>query len=119
MTPTKRGARQKWHTFCKKAKACICQGLSRVIFKRKFLNLFMIQTHGDGILKSRFSHPQNGTRLCLIVVGVGSIIRKVLVVLQKTNNVVVRGHLYRIPFLGGGIFDKKSALFETPCQCVS
>ena len=39
----------------------------------------MIQTHGYGILQSSFSS------LCLIV-GVGSITR-VLIVLQKTNNV--------------------------------
>ena len=31
-----------------------------------------------------------GTLLCLIVIGVGSIINRVLLVLQKTNNVVVR-----------------------------
>ena len=42
----------------KMPKGFICQRLSWVIFKRKFLNLFMIQTHGDGILKSRFSHSR-------------------------------------------------------------
>ena len=59
-----------------------------------------------------------GTLLCLIAVGVGSIINRVLVVLQKTNNVVVRCHLCWVPFLGGGIFNKRAALFVTLCQWV-
>ena len=61
-----------------------------------------------------------GTLLCLIVVGVGSVINisRVLVVLQKTNDVIVRCHLCWVPFLGGGIFDKRSALFVTLCLWV-
>ena len=61
-----------------------------------------------------------GTLLCLIVVGVGSVINisRVLVVLQKTNDVTVRCHLCWVPFLGGGIFDKRSALFITLCLWV-
>ena len=57
------------------------------------------------------------TLLCLIVVGVGSIGR-VLVVLQKTNNVVVRCFLCLVLFMGGGIFDNRSAIFVTLCQWV-
>ena len=57
------------------------------------------------------------TLLCLIVVGVGSLSR-VLVVLQKTNNVVVRCFLCLVLFKRGGIFDKRSAIFVTLCQWV-
>ena len=58
------------------------------------------------------------TLLC-VTVGVGSISR-VLVVLQKTNNVVVKCHYFCwIPLLQGGIFDKRSALFVILCQWVS
>ena len=81
----------------------------------------MIQTHDHGILKLRFflsrmiflvlSVPNCG--LCLIIVG---FIIRVLAVLQKTNNVVVRYHLRYVPSLGGGIVDKRSALFLTLCQ---
>ena len=59
-----------------------------------------------------------GTILCLIFVGVGSF-SKVLVVPQKTNNVVVGCHLCWVPFLGRGSFDKRSALFVTVCQWMS
>ena len=61
-----------------------------------------------------------GTLLCLIVVGVGSVINisRVLVVLQKTTDVIVRCHLCWVSFLGGGIFDKRSALFVTLCLWV-
>ena len=69
----------------------------------------MIQIHGHGILKSSFS------TFCLIV-GVGSISR-VLVVLQKTNNVsfempflcdviFVGHHFCEVPFMLGAIFMK-------------
>ena len=69
----------------------------------------MIQIHGHGILKSSFS------TFCLIV-GVGSISR-VLVVLQKTNNVsfempflcdviFVGRHFWEVPFMLGAIFVK-------------
>ena len=54
----------------------------------------MIQTHGYGILNSSFFQSRvitPITLLCLIE-GIGSISR-VLVVLQKTNNVVVECHL--------------------------
>ena len=68
-------------------------------------------------LKVEFFPLQNdipGTLHCLMVVLVGSI-NRILVVLQKTNNVIVRGHLYLVPVLGGGIFDKRRALFVTLC----
>ena len=69
----------------------------------------MIQIHGHEILKSSFS------TFCLIV-GVGSISR-VLVVLQKTNNVsfempflcdviFVGRHFCEVPFMLGAIFMK-------------
>ena len=51
-----------------------------------------------------FQNDILGTLLHLIVVGVSSIVSRVLVVLQKTNNVVGRCHLCWVPFLGGGIF---------------
>ena len=53
--------------------------------------------------------------MCLTVVMVGSV-GSVLVVLQKTNDVVRRCRLCWVPFLGGGIFDKRSALFVTLCH---
>ena len=69
----------------------------------------MIQIHGHGILKSSFS------TFCLIV-GLGSVSR-VLVVLQKTNNVsfempflcdviFVGHHFCEVPFMLGAIFMK-------------
>ena len=61
-----------------------------------------------------FQRDIPGTLLCLTVVGVSSISR-VLVVLQKTNNVVVRCFLCLVLFMGGGIFDKRSAIFVTLC----
>ena len=48
---------------------------------------------------------------------VGSISR-VLVVLQKANNVVARYHFCEMPFMLGPIFDKRSAHFVTLCQRV-
>ena len=115
------GTLQKWHmtntrpeidkydthkTWCltkmvqlakKMPKSYICQGLSGVIFKREFLNLL----HGSDLwlmdFKVEIFPLQNdflGTLLYRIAVGIGSIIHisRVLVVLQKTNNVVVRCH---------------------------
>ena len=58
-----------------------------------------------------------GTLLCLVVVDVVSIIR-VLVVFQKTKNVIVRSHFSWMSFLGGAIFDARSALFVTLCEWV-
>ena len=55
-----------------------------------------------------------GTILSLIVVGLGSISR-VLVVLQKTKNVGFRCHLCWVPFLEGCMFDKRSALYVRLC----
>ena len=80
----------------------ICQGLSWVIFKRKFLNLLYDSGSWSWDFKVEFFPLQNdipGTLRCLMVVGVRSISR-MLVVLQKTNNVVVRCHLCWVPFLG-------------------
>ena len=66
----------------------------------------MIQSHGHGILKSSFFYSivisLNITLLCLIV-GVGSI-RRVLVVLQKANNVVVRRRFCEMSFMLGAAF---------------
>ena len=53
--------------------------------------------------------------LLRLIIEVGFISR-VLPVLQKTNNVVVRCHLSWVPFLQGGIFDKRDALFVTLCH---
>ena len=71
---------------------------------RKFV-IYMIETHGHGILKSTFFPLQRDspiTFLCLIV-GAGSILaRSVLIVLQKNNNAAVRRHfchLCWVPFL--------------------
>ena len=80
----------------------ICQGLSWVIFKRKFLNLLYDSGSWSWDFKVEFFPLQNdipGTLRCLMVVGVRSISR-MLVVLQKTNNVVVRCQLCWVPFLG-------------------
>ena len=96
--------RQIWHpqnmvpyknsTSCEKMlKSYICQGLSRVIFKRKFLNLLYDSDSWSWDFQIETSPLQNdilGTHLCLIVVGVGPIISTVLAVLQKTNKVVVK-----------------------------
>ena len=66
----------------------------------------MIQSHDHGILKSSFFYSivisLNITLLCLIV-GVGSI-RRVLVVLQKANNVVVRYRFCEMSFMLGAVF---------------
>ena len=94
-----------------------CQGLSWVIFKRKFLNLLYDSDSWSWDFKVEFFPLQSDipiTLLCLIV-GVGSISR-VLVVLQKANNVVVRYHFCEMPFMLGPVFDKRSALFLTLCQ---
>ena len=80
----------------------------------------MIQIDGHGILKSRFFH----SRMIFLVLSVsnfckvGFIISRMLVVLQETNNLVIRCHLCRVTFLGGGIFDKRSAVFVTLYQWV-
>ena len=93
-----------------------------MIFIREFLNLLYNLDSWSFDFKVEILSLQNdilGALLCLIVVGKGSIIHisRVLVVLQKTNNVVVRCHLCWVPFLADGIFDK-SALFVTPSQWV-
>ena len=76
-----------------------------LIFKRRFLIFF--------------STPEcySWYSLLCLMLGVGSISR-MLVVLQKTNNVVVRYHLCWASFLGGGTFDKRSAVFVILCQWV-
>ena len=121
MTPTKMVS-YKNGTPCKKIPKGypICQGLSWVIFKRKFLNSLYDSDSWSWDFKVEFFPLQNdipGNLSCLMVVGAGSISR-MLVVLQKTNNVVVRCHLCWVPFLGGGIFDERSPLFVTLCQWV-
>ena len=103
----------------KKCQEIICQGLGWVIFKWKFLNLLYDPDLWSWDFKVEFFPLQSDiliTLLCLIV-GVG-LISRVLVVLQKANNVVVRCHSCWVPFLGGGIFEKRSSLFVTLCQWV-
>ena len=127
--------RQIWHlqnmapykngTPCEKMpKGYICQGLSWVIFVREFLNLLYNSDSWLFDFKVEIFSLQNdifGTLLCLIVVGKGSIIHisRVLVVLQKTNNVVVRCHLCWVSCWRDGKFDKRSAIFVTLCQWVA
>ena len=65
-------------------------------FKTKFLNLLYDSDSWSWDFETEIFPLQNdalGTLLCLIVVEVGSIISRVLVVLQKTNYVVVGSHL--------------------------
>ena len=86
-----------------------------MIFKRKLLNLLYDSNQWSWDFKVEFFTIQSdipGTLLCLVVVDVVSIIR-VLVVFQKTKNVVVRCHFCWMSFLGGAIFDERSALFVT------
>ena len=90
-----------------------------MIFKMKFLNLLYDSDSWSWDFKVEFFPLKNdipGTLLCLMVVGVAS--SRMLEVLQEINNVVVKCHLCWVPFLGGGIFDKRSALFVTLCQWV-
>ena len=112
------GTLQKWHTLRKGYP--VYQRMNWVIFKRKLLNLLYDLDSWPWDFKVENFSIQNdtyGTLLCLIAVGLGSISR-MLVVVQKTNNVVVRCHLCWLPFLGGGIFDERSELFVTLCQWV-
>ena len=97
MTPTNHGALQKWHNLRKKAKYYICQGLTWVTFKRKFLNLLYDSESWSWGFEIEIFPLQNntlGALLCLIVVEVSSVISRVLVVLQKTNKGVVRCYLW-------------------------
>ena len=127
------GILHKWHlklvpykngTLCavrKKWPKVICPGqLKWVIFKRELLNLLYDSGSWSWDFKVKFFQLQSDMRftlLCLFV-GVGSI-RRVLVVFQKTNRVVVRCYdLCWVSFLQGGIFDKRSAFFLTVCQWV-
>ena len=114
----KRWRLQKWHTLRKDYP--VYQRMNWVIFKRKLLNLLYDSDSWSWDFKVENFPIQNdiyGTLLCLIAVGLGSISRMLLVV-QKTNNVVVRCHLCWLPFLGGGIFDERNELFVTLCQWV-
>ena len=98
----------------KKSPEILCQGLSWVIFKIKFLNFLYDSDSWSCDFKVKFFPLQSDipiTLMCLIV-GIGSVSR-MLIVLQKVNNVVVRWHLRWMPFLQGGIFDKRNALFVT------
>ena len=102
--------RQTWHPqkcYLKRMAqlAKKCQGLSWMISKRKFLNLLYDSDSWSWDFKFKFFPLQSDipiTLLCLIV-AVGSISR-VLVVLQKANNVVVRYQFCEIPFTLGAIF---------------
>ena len=92
----------------KKCAEVICHGLSWVIFKRKFLNLLYDSDSWSLDFKVEFFSLQSDipiTLLCLIV-RVGSISR-VLVVLQKANNVVVNWHFYEMQFMLDANFAKR------------
>ena len=92
----------------KKCAEVICHGLSWVIFKRKFLNLLYDSDSWSLDFKVEFFPLQSDipiTLLCLIV-RVGSISR-VLVVLQKANNVVVNWHFYEMQFMLDANFAKR------------
>ena len=85
-----------------------CQGLSWVIFKRKFLNFLYDSDSWSLDFKIEFFSLQSDipiTLLCLIV-RVGSISR-VLVVLQKANNVAVNWHFYEMQFMLDANFAKR------------
>ena len=86
-------ALKKYHTFVKKCQNIICQGLSWVVFKWKLLNFLYDPDWWSWDFEVEFFPLQSDipiTLLCLIV-RLGPISR-VLVVLQKANNVVVRCH---------------------------
>ena len=92
MTPTKNGALQKAHFVQqKKCPKFICQGeLNCVIFTRKFLNLLYDPDSWSWDFKVKFFPLQSDilfTLLCLIA-GV-CFFSRVLIVLQKNNNIVV------------------------------
>ena len=106
---------------CEKYPNVICQEQLRwVIFKSKFLNLLYHSDSWSLDFKVMFCPLQRNiptTLLCLIA-GVYYISR-VLVVPQKTNNVVVGCHyLCWVPFFQGQFFGKRSALFLTLWQWV-
>ena len=64
----------------------------------------MIQTHGHRLLVEFFSLQSDiSITLLSLIVGVG-FIRRVLVVLQKANNIVVRYHFCEMSFILGAIF---------------
>ena len=89
----------------KKCPEIICQGLSWVVFKRKFLNLLYAPDLWSWDFKVEFFPLPSDvpiTLLCLIV-GAGPISR-VLILLQKVNNVVVRCHFCEMPFMLCAIF---------------
>ena len=89
----------------KKFPNVICQGLSWVIFKRKFLSFLYNSDSSSWGFKVEFFRLQSDIPITLlgVIVWVGSISR-VLVVLQKTNNVVVRCHFCEMQFMLGTIF---------------
>ena len=94
------GTHIKWfltklaHLVKKMPKSYLPKVLSRAIFKRELLICCRTQTHNHGILKS----------ILTLIAGAGSISR-VLVVLQKTNNIsfemvfFVRCRFCEMPFL--------------------
>ena len=92
-----------------------------MIFRREFINLLYDSGSWPLDIKVTFFPIQKSdiliTILCLIE-GVSSI-KRVLnwyVVLQKTNNVVVRCHSCWVPFFRCVIFDERSAFFVTLCR---
>ena len=96
------------------------KGWAEWFLKRKFSNLLSDSGSWSLDFKVEFFPLQldiPDTLLCLTVLGVASISR-MLVVLQKTNNSCEMPFTLEVPFLGGGIFDMKSALFVTLCQKV-
>ena len=87
----------------------ICRGrLSWLIFKIKCVNLLFDSDSWSWDFKAEFFILQSNISITLmyLIVGVGSI-SSVLVVLQKTNNAIVRWHFCEIPLsLLGAIFAK-------------
>ena len=73
----------------------------------------MIQTHGHVVLNSSFFHPEWYSCYCQSFNCSSDFISRVLILLQKANNAVVRYHFSEMPFLWGGIFNKRSVFFKT------
>ena len=76
-----------------------------MVFARKFLNLFYDPDLRSWDFKVEFFPLQSDIPITLMCLILGVVpINRVLVVLQKANNVVVRCHFCEIPFMLGAIF---------------
>ena len=138
MTPYKNGNgkystwnRQIWHhkTWCLTKIAHLAKNCSKVIFAKEWAEWFekeilkfvvWFRLMAMGFQSRDFSTPEWHSWYSPVsnFCKVGFIFSRMLVVLQETNNLVIRCHLCRVTFLGGGIFDKRSALFVTLYQWV-